>query len=396
MLFKVRSNKRVCCLALTCSFLLAITAVKSNATATSTNQRADSPLGANGSQQHYKASIYAIYDTQNFEGSIFTEEDISDARISYFRRVKASGAIEYGDIRFDLALDYHHQDRELQLDELSFSYRINKHMDFTLGRFKEPLGLENQLSLRFQPLLERSVPTNTMLFGRQNGVAFDIEHKHWGLGLAVTHQKASSSQLRDSVAQIIRLTCAPLKKKKKFIHLGFDFSSRRGTDEKYDIDEPLIAASVGNLLHSPNFAANRITLTGAEFASRYKKLLLQSEYFQQRIEQTGMSDQTIYGYYATAVWTFFGDSRTYSDGRLKFPGKQRHTLELAARFSHTDQTPIFRGDNAEVSTVSLNYFYKKHARVSAEYQSAHLTSNGKKNSSKLQGQSINMRLQLSY
>lgn len=351
----------------------------------------------NEKKWEFDAGIYAMYDSQSFEGDIFTEEGITDTSVDYLRRVKASADVKYDDQwTLEVALEYRDKDQTTQVDDFNLNYQINSNVEFTIGKFKEPLGLENQLSLRYQPMLERSTPTNVLLFGRNSGIGFDIEHKKWTLDLAMIYLEAPSNLHRDSLAHIARFTYAPLQKKKRFVHFGLDFSSRQGTVDVYDINEPLIAAGVGNLIRTPNFNADVIKLTGIEFAVRYKPILFQTEYFEQRIKQPSLPDQTLHGYYMMATYTLMGNSRTYKHGKLKFPDKKDHTVELAVRLSETKLTPVFRGDDATVTTVALNYFYKKYARLSLEFQDAEFTHNGNSNSTDLEGQSVNTRLQLAF
>ncbi len=340
---------------------------------------------------------YAIYDSHDFDGTLFVDEDITKTNTSYLRRLKADAEVEYREKwSFAVALEYRELDNETQVDDFHLNYVVNDHIEFTIGKFKEPLGLENQMSLRYQPLTERSATSNIFLFGRNTGIAFDIEHDTWTMDLAMTYQKAPANQHRDSIAHIARITYAPIQKKKQFLHFGLDLSARQGTELIYDINEPLIANGVGNLIHTPNFFANEIKLTGLEFAARYKPLLLMTEYYEQRIKQPYQADQTLRGAYVTAAYTLFGNSRTYQHGKLKLRGKKDHTLEVAARYTNTKLTPVFTGDDATVTSIALNYFFKKTARLSLEYEDADVTRNGRRNTDDLSGKSLNARIQLSY
>jgi len=288
----------------------------------------------------FDGGFYAIYDSHQFEGSVFDEEEITEETHDYLRRAKAAFAVSYNKkFSVELEVEYKEQEDEFQVDDFNFNYQINPNIEFTLGKFKEPIGLENQLSLRYQPLLERSITSNTLLFGRHKGIAFDIEHDHWTLDLAITYHKGKTRQYRDALAHIARYTYAPITKKKKFLHFGINLSSRTNTVVDYDIDEPLIATGLGNLIHSPTFNATGIKLQGLEFAARYKPVLFQTEYFEQRIEQSGLADQTLFGQYATLVYTLFGNKRSYEHGKLKFRGKKSHTLEVATRYSHAHSYP---------------------------------------------------------
>ncbi|MDZ7925527.1 MAG: porin [Marinagarivorans sp.] len=258
------------------------------------------------------------------------------------------------------------------------------------------MGLENQLSLRHQPLLERSTPTQAFLFGRNEGVAVAVEYDTWTLNLALTEREAESERYDDSYAKILRATYAPLHTKKKFIHLGFDYSTRKGIEDQYDINEPVLAAGLDNLIHSPNFAAEKINLMGLEFAARYHHLLLQSEYFEQTIKREAIVDQSMNGYYLMAVYTLLGDERGYKNGKLKFSKKNTHTLEIATRYSNIELTPIFQGDDADIRSITLNYYYQKYLRLSLEYQDVEVLSSGRKNSKELYGESIAGRIQLAF
>ena len=345
----------------------------------------------------HDASIYAIYDFNDVKGSLLQEEELSEGSLIYLRRIKAAAEVSYNDkFSFSVAAEYKEPDKKSSLDELFIGYKMTDKIEWTLGKFKEPLGLENQLSLRHQPLLERSTPTQAFLFGRNDGVAVAVEYDTWTLNLALTEREAESKRYDDSYAQILRATYAPLHTKKKFIHLGFDYSTRKGIEDQYDINEPVLAAGLDNLIHSPNFAAEKINLMGFEFAARYHHLLLQSEYFEQTIKREAIVDQSMNGYYVMAVYTLLGDERDYKHGKLKFTKKNTHTLEIATRYSSTELTPIFQGDDADVTSIALNYYYQKYLRLSLEYQDVEVLSSGRTKTKELSGKSIAGRVQLAF
>lgn len=335
------------------------------------------------------ASLHIAYDTHAYDGEMFEAEGVRGDGESKLRRLKASSKVDFNDaISMKASLEYEVDDRKFVVDDFYLSGPFWAGMEFKLGQFKEPFGLENLQSLKFQYLRERSVATNAFTFSRERGFGLSKEAGRW-------YWEGAISSIEDSgTAYTTRLAFAPLLKKKRFIHLGAGWSTRDGIKGKYDIDETVIAHSVGNLIHSANYKPEFVNAGNIEFAARYRAFVIQSEAFWQDIQLEGNSYQ-LGGYYTSVLWTLMGRSREYKNGELDFDKPKKQTLELAARFSMADLESRRDGQITEVLSVALNYYFRDALRLTLEYERARLDSFYPRQwDTRTKGDSVSARLQL--
>ena len=75
------------------------------------------------------------------------------------------------------------------------------------------------------------------------------------------------------------------------------------------------------------------------------------------------------GYYVTASYLLSGEHRELTKGKLRSvkPGSDSGAWELVTRYSYLDVRDRGLGSKASVTTLGLNYYYKRHIKVMLAY-----------------------------
>lgn len=344
----------------------------------------------------FDLSAQMMYDHHQLSGSIFDDEELK-SNVSHLRRLKLTLKYDISKrLKVKTSAEYDNEEDKFGIDDGYFDVSLTDHWSLLVGQFKEPFGMENQQSLATQYTTERSVPTNAFTFGRNPGLQTVYSRKRWQWQFAATQVKAKDEEFSDAIAYTTRLTALALDIDQGFIHLGAGWTSRKGSENKYDIDEGLIANGVGNLIGSPKLKADNMQSSNVEFAARLSAFIWQGEYFIHNIEERNNDKHTFYGYYNTLMWTAVGSKRDYDDGEIKFDDASKHTLEFAIRRSYVDLETEQDGDRADTMTVAVNYYYKDALRISLEHQNTDLLHLDDGNDLLVSGESFNARLQLQF
>lgn len=335
-----------------------------------------------------------IYDWHRYDGDMFdnlgTDSQYDLRKLKWYMD---ADLIENMD--FKLSLDHDSEENKPQIDDAYFRYKYSKPLRIQLGKFKEPFGLEKMQGLRTQYTMERSIATNALTFGRNQGIKLSYLKKYWTLQSSITEDQPDDDTEADQ-AFSLRATAALLLPKNDFIHFGFSYSLREADATNYDIDEQLIARPVGNLIHSPKVDYGKMTANGLELAGRYGPVILQTESFKHYLDDIKDDAHVYSGYYITGLWTILGSKRDYKKGRIVFDGSSTHTVELALRKSHVDLELEGEGDRADVNTAALNYYYKENFRTSFELQHAVLKMYDDGEVETESGDSVSVRMQYSF
>jgi len=313
-------------------------------------------------------SADAMLDATSYRGYLFP----SDSQEAYLRRAKAAAKFEFSPLvsaKMSVEYDY---DKALTVDDFYLLVNPAKDYGIYLGKFKEPSGLAKSGSLKAQTFTERSIATNIFSFGRKSGAKLAANGGFWAAEAAVMQAEADEAGVDDGRVTAFKATVNPYRSenKKAFAHLGVSYSQRDSTERRFDLNEPMLVPTLGNLLRSPNYDAERIATTSVEFAAAYKKWLFQTEHYQQGIDEFDGDEYQHSGYYASLSWAIKGKSREYRGGKIKLANKNKPLVELALRVSEVDMRERNDGDKAEVFTASANYYFKQHYRVVLEYEFA--------------------------
>jgi len=217
----------------------------------------------------------------------------------------------------------------------------------TIGRAKEPFGLEELVSSKDISILERSAMTERYVPGRNEGIqingASGMVNYAVGLYEGGPNGDGKGSREARQVAFTGRLAAAPIKEKDRVVHLGLAYTDR-GPDS--DLDNAL----------------------GIEAAASFGPFHLQTEYF----SGDTTSESNINGYYLQAGWIVTGESRPYKGGKFKRvkPKASSGAWEVVARYESGDGDfgDVELGEtDATAYTANLNWYATTNTRLGMSY-----------------------------
>lgn len=343
----------------------------------------------------YEFSADAMLDAVSYSGTEFTE----DGQEIYLRRANVGLELEYDKwLNAEISGEYSELDEEYSFKDVYVGITPLKLLEFRIGRFKEPAGLERNQGLKNQVFLDRSLASNVFSFGRKNGVGVIVDGDGWNVEAALMNQQAVDEGYDDSQVLALHASYNPYRNKDKteFLHVGTSYSNRNATEKRYDIDEPTVAPIYGNTIHSQRYRDADISSYGFEGAVGYKKLLLQAEYFDQTFNEADGDEYIHTGYYLTGSYTLLGGARQYRKGEVKSNKDTPQILEIAARISQADTVNDGEGDSADVASLIVNYYPTENYRVALEYAASDIQNHDNNVPVTLDGQAITARFQLSF
>ena len=344
--------------------------------------------------------FYLMLDANSYEGSIFSEESGDESGEEVFlRRAKYSLNVAFSDtFEGEFSAEYDEIEDEFKVKDLYLTINVGSNFEFNVGQFKGPAGLEKSQSLKYQYFMERSLATNIFTFPRDTGVRMLFDGNGWNLDVAAVQVDSKEQGYDDGLALSTRASVMPYRNedRTRFIHLGANWSTRDGVERRFDINEPALAYSFGNTFRSPNYQADKVDTFGLEAAFSLGVVSLQTEVFNQSIDDRRGQTYEQDGYYTTATWTVFGNAREYRKGEIDLDKDIGKTLELAARVSHVDSANFGDGDVADVLTIALNYYPTRDYRFVLEYEQADIDSYDDGNLLVLDGSAVNARFQWVY
>ncbi len=216
---------------------------------------------------------------------------------------------------------------------------LSNGMTVTIGRQKEPFGLEQMISSKDNSMLERGGPVEAYTPGRSdgiqlNGTAGDV---YYGFGVFEDEDSSGTSDFTLTG----RVTSAVVNTGDSLVHLGLGYTTR-GDD---------------------------ISTVGLEAAYSVGPLHVQGEYFAS--DNAGVD---LDGYYLQAGWIITGESRPYSKGVF---GKVKSTdvagaWEVVVRYEAGDgdgnysDIELGRTD-ATALGVGLNWYANALTRLGIDY-----------------------------
>ena len=236
----------------------------------------------------------------------------------------------------------------------------------TVGKQKEPFGLEELTSSKDISSLERTALTEFYAPGRSAGVQLHGGGDNWTYGLGLFEADWDSSDDFGSTAITGRVTYAPIQTDDLVLHLGAGFTSR-------DAD----------------LAADQTDAYNIELAAASGPFHTQAEYFN---ADTGGVD--VDGYYIQAGWILTGESRPYSNGVFKRvkPSSSKGAWEAVLRYEdgYGKFSDVGLGTTeGQQTTVGINYYPNNAVRLGLSYMEGKQASGEK-------GKEIRARMQFVF
>lgn len=268
------------------------------------------------------------------------------------------------DWRLKMEFDFDHDNNEVKLADGYVQYRGWDFARVTIGRMKEPFGLENTTSSNDINTMERSVVTNAFASGRNFGLEMSNASDLHSFALGVFRNGQDDHGL-DRYALTTRLTFSPVNTNTSLLHLGISATSRDMKDATYRVNEPLELDPGNKVIESQRLAADRSNQLSLEGAAMLRQFSIQGEWMHSSVKQAStderLSDVTYDGYYILVSYFLTGESRRY-DGSFDGvrPSRDSGAWELVGRYSTIDLFNQYQGSWAESYTLGLNYYAAEH------------------------------------
>lgn len=264
------------------------------------------------------------------------------------------------------------------------------------------------------PFLERNIVSSSGVnaaatytngaYYEWNDRAFTDDDNLWlGVSASSLHKQGSSTDtITQGSAYNARIAYAPIVEKNLWLHLGASIidataatgSSTAGTNalnasyvygNYYDSDEKLTLASYPV---SSSGARPHSRATSGELAGAYGPAYLQAEYDDVALHETGLADNTVTAFSATAAFTLTGETRPYNAHDATYgaitPEHGYGAWELAVRYDEArngGSNGVYTGlalagakgtlataDKVSLVTVGLNYYVNDHVRFVLDYE----------------------------
>lgn len=339
-----------------------------------TQASSQSPLdsnheGLNISPDHFELQIEGrmMWDVDIFNG-VHREEkfeadlELRDAQVTFESKLNKTWKAEF-------QLNFDEKDETVKIADANIKYTGWNALKLTLGRAKEPFGLEKLTSSSHLTLIEPAMVTEAFAPSRNNGVnvSGDRDNVLWSFGLYEIDPKDDSD--RNHYAMTGRWVYTPWHQHNHVLHLGMAGSIRNLDGEKYKLEERAEVHTADKIVTSAKTFTDQIKLLGLETAWLQGPFSLQAEYMTADIETETETNIRYAGYYLQGSYFLTGESRTYEKGqfgKIK-PRAQSGAWELTIRYSILDTKDRPSGVKAANVTLGMNYYVNQQIRFMINY-----------------------------
>lgn len=247
--------------------------------------------------------------------------------------------------------------------------------NITVGKQKEPFGLEELTSSKYISALERSALTEFYAPGRNAGIQLHGKGANWTYGIGAFEADGDGGNDFENLGWTGRATFAPVNAEQMVLHVGGGFTTR-----EVDLD--------ANPMTDEEFDAYNLELAGV-----FGPFHAQAEYFDGE-ESTDFGDSDFDGYYLQAGWIITGESRPYRDGIFRgVEPSGEGAWEVILRYedgfgSYSDVG--LTSTEGEQTTFGVNYYANKNVRLGASYMS------GEEDDTGFEGDEFRARVQFAF
>lgn len=304
----------------------------------------------------------------DFYGEIYNRSAKNNNREYEVRRARFGLSYQRDDWESSLSAQYKERDNDLVVHDAYVKYKGFDKVKFTIGKFKEPMGMERLSGAANTAGIERSMVSTAFAPGRAFGLQAHKTKKYrsWSFGIFQEHDTDNRYNGRAPRAATGRFSFAPYHKKKSTLHVGLSASYRDWNKQAFRIRERGEINTADNIIRSASFDADEQLLAALEAAYSYKALLLQSEYFYTKLNPKGLSNSFTYsGFYIQAEYNLSGERRKYKNSkfsRLK-PHANWGAVEIVTRYSELDLRDKGLGARASSYMIGLNYQWQRDIRL---------------------------------
>lgn len=359
-----------------------------------------SSIAAGEEKKRLKVSGRALVDADYYQSFWSRDADNSNTNLE-LRDARLQLEYDFpkgweGKLQADFSADSN--DSDLDYGSVYMRYTKWKFADLTLGRMKEPLGMERNINASKLITIERSMMSDAFTPNKSWGIhLFDANKKRrWALA-AVVEDDQDNNYDEDAPSAISgRYTRSPINSKEQTLQLGASVSFRDWENNTFRIGSRAEVASADRVVRSAEFDADQSTVVGLEGVFRHKSWQVEGEYMATRVEQVDGTDWDYNGYYISGSYLLTGEQRRFRKGEFRRlrPLKSSGAWELVARYSYLDVRDHGLGTKTEVATLGVNYYWGKNLKLMLDY--LHADSSGSVFHDDKDDDAVSARLQLSF
>ncbi len=299
-----------------------------------------------------------------------TKSDTTDSRDFDARRARIALKGKVGDWSFKSQFNIAESDGGDggNAEDLYIRYSgWGKQAELTIGKQREPFGLEDQTSSNSITALERSAVTEVYAPARNAGIQVSGKGSNWTYGVGIFEAEGDGPDDADNTALTGRATFTPIKNENTLIHVGLGYTMRDGDNSSEEVD-----------------------VLGLEAAGTFGSFHAQAEFFDAEL---GDSDED--AYYAQFGYIITGETRPYKDGKFRTvkPSSDKGAWEVYIRleegFGKYSDIGLTTGEG-EQTTIGVNYYANNHIRLGLSYM------DGEMDDTNVDGDEIRLRTQFVF
>ena len=270
--------------------------------------------------------------------------------------------------------------------------------DITLGKMKEPVGLERNTAVARLMTIEGAMPSTAFTPDKSWGVHLfsATKNRRWALAAVVEDDQDDNYSEDAPTALSGRFTWSPINSPAETLQVGASGSLRDWNKNVFRIRDRAEVASADRVVRSAEFNADQQTVLGLEGLWRRGSLQVQGEYMATSVEEVDGPDWDYQGYYLTASYLITGEQRVFRKGEFRSlrPLSAGGAWEVVARYSYLDVRERGLGSRAAVTTIGVNYYYNKDIRAMLAF--LHPDISGSVRHEDPDGNAVSMRLQFLF
>lgn len=320
---------------------------------------------------------YAAYDDIHHQ----TGKTGSDSEIRLVRVYMINKFDEHWESMIQLQISEHGGATKTVWKEMFVKYNGLGPFDITLGKRKEPFGLQMLVNAERVLLMERAMISSSFAPERSIGLTLSTSPGNSSVEVGIYSQDNSGNSSyakgapeadnpeKDTYAFTGRVTLTPWQRERDLVHLGLASSYRDFGGNEFQVKDRAEIHLAQPIVTSGITVADNLTLFGLEAAAQFGPFSFQSEYMQLLVDGDNDQDADYNGYYVQLGYLLTNGYRAYNKGKFGqiVPLSPIGAWQLMGRYSVLNAEDNNQGVEAENIALGLNWFANTSVRISANY-----------------------------
>lgn len=309
-----------------------------------------------------------MLDFDQFDDA-FLESSTDEAPYNEFevRRLRLSADVNYGkNWNGELSIDLGESG---EIKDALIEYKGFDWANITIGRQRQPFGLERQTASKNLISIERTMTSSSLAPKRAIGVSTKgkIETINWNVGYF-------NDDSHDSISA--RVYARALKYNKHRIYLGASFNHGSLDGDEFRINESLEVNTADSLVEGDRIIADKQITLGAEALWQWRGWQAMSEWHSAAVDSISGDSYEYEGGYLQVSYLLSGKHRKFKNGALKSL-KTSNDWELSARISQLEL--LNEGKRANTLNLGVSYIWNKDLKFMLNYIDAQYDENTQTN-----------------